>query len=84
MSRKWRWTASLKDCKDFRHGAWERRNGGKVFQVCTMQCGNALQRKLGAAGGVALRVGRHVGLARDDSVYSAPVLVEAEVEEPWL
>ena len=42
VSRRWRWTASLKDCRDFRHGAWERRDGGKVFQVCTMQCGNAL------------------------------------------
>ena len=51
VSQRWPWTASLRDCRDFRHGASERRDGGKVFQVCTMQCGNARRTKLGVAVG---------------------------------
>ena len=48
------------------HGRGEM--AARCSKYVTMHRGNALRRKLGAARGVAPRVGRHVGLARDDSI----------------
>ena len=45
VSPRWWCADSLKDCRSFRHGEWEKIDGSKVFQICTLQCGSALQSK---------------------------------------
>ena len=49
VSHRWRCADSLKDCRSFRHGEWEKIDGSNGLQICTLQCGSALLRKLGAA-----------------------------------